>query len=229
MVVSVEKAKKADRVEDFTCARITNHHNTGKLLRDLQLAVADANPEEVKLVMEDISKVYCPLIVNLIRSKFGFDLQTAEDISQDVLLKLYMKSEKFDVARREVPYILTATVNQGIDYLRARKSRGGSHVQSLDVHKEEGRPISAFILSPEKYTPDNIAVFRELRHELQKLLEEKWNRPPVIFLWVEGYSYKEIAGLHKIPIGTVKSRIHAERAVIWEYLEERLELESAAA
>ena len=49
-------------------------------------------------------------------------------------------------------------------------------------------------------------------------------RIPVILFYIEGFSIREIAGIMRVPEGTVKSRLHTGRARLRSALEEEVEI-----
>jgi len=85
--------------------------------------------------------------------------------------------------------------------------------------KEAGESLGE---DPEQ-TVLNMFVDEEVREALDSLPEQY--RLPVLLADVEGFSYKEIADVLGIPVGTVMSRLHRGRKQLqqklWEYARQR--------
>lgn len=138
----------------------------------------------------------------------------AEDLFQDVLVKLYGKLD--DLVNIEEPGSWSSKVmyNHFIDD-RRRFSR-----QRL-VSVDEGQlPPGGIEATPGADNPEQDAERRDdiirLDQALAALSEE--HRMVVLLHDTEGYTLKEIQGLTGDPIGTLKSRLHRARARLREML-----------
>ena len=145
----------------------------------------------------------------------------AEDLTQDVFLKIYSNLASFDLARGTLQvWITTMTRNLLVDNFRRTKNQRATG--SLDDgwdQSEELKPIDRLVARDP--SPHEMAA----RKELEKMVQEALAlvsvelREAVILRDLQDMDYKEIAQVLGIPEGTVKSRISRGRAELARLLE----------
>jgi RNA polymerase sigma factor (sigma-70 family) len=145
----------------------------------------------------------------------------AEDLTQDVFVKIYGNLGSFDVARGSLQvWITTLTRNLLVDHFR--RTRNLRATGSLDEGWDETgelRPIDR--LEAKGPTQHDQATRRELEKMVQQALAQVSPelREAVILRDLQDMDYKEIAQVLGIPEGTVKSRISRGRAELARLLE----------
>jgi RNA polymerase sigma-70 factor (ECF subfamily) len=145
----------------------------------------------------------------------------AEDLTQEVFLKIYANLTSFDVARGSLQvWITTLTRNLLVDHFR--RTRNLRVTGSLDEGWDETgelRPIDR--LEAKGPTQHDQATRRELEKMVQNALAQVSPelREAVILRDLQDMDYKEIAQVLGIPEGTVKSRISRGRAELARLLE----------
>jgi RNA polymerase sigma-70 factor (ECF subfamily) len=145
----------------------------------------------------------------------------AEDLTQEVFLKIYANLTSFDVARGSLQvWITTLTRNLLVDHFR--RTRNLRITGSLDEGWDETgelRPIDR--LEAKGPTQHDQATRRELEKMVQNALAQVSPelREAVILRDLQDMDYKEIAQVLGIPEGTVKSRISRGRAELARLLE----------
>ena len=145
----------------------------------------------------------------------------AEDLTQDVFLKIYGNLTSFDTTRGSLQvWITTLTRNLLVDHFR--RTRNLRVTGSLDEGWDETgelRPIDR--LEESGPTQHDHATRRELEKMVQKALAQVSPelREAVILRDLQDMDYKEIAQVLGIPEGTVKSRISRGRAELARLLE----------
>jgi RNA polymerase sigma-70 factor (ECF subfamily) len=131
------------------------------------------------------------------------DVQLAEDLSQEVFLRLWRRPDLFDVSRgRFLTWLLSVARNRAIDERRSRGRRFRFETPP-SVNTEE-----MLELVPTDEERD-VAVVSEERVVVQKALATlpPEQRLAIQLAYFGGYTQQEIAaGLHQ-PLGTVKTRI----------------------
>jgi RNA polymerase sigma-70 factor (ECF subfamily) len=145
----------------------------------------------------------------------------AEDLTQDVFLKIYSNLVSFDASRGSLQvWITTMTRNLLVDNFR--RTRNLRATGSLDEGWEsaEGlKPVDR--LTARGPSPHESAA----RNELAKMVQDALARvsvelrEAVILSDLQDLDYKEIACVLSIPEGTVKSRISRGRAELARLLE----------
>ena len=127
---------------------------------------------------------------------FGGRSDLAEDVTQQVFLKIFSKIGEFRGDAEFTTWIYRMTVNACID--EQRKTR---RFFSIENFFGEFRA---------RKTPDEKFEQREISGEVQKAiatLKPKF-RLPILLKYVEGLSYDEIAKVLDCSIGTVSSRLN---------------------
>jgi RNA polymerase sigma-70 factor (ECF subfamily) len=145
----------------------------------------------------------------------------AEDLTQDVFLKIYSNLSSFDMGRGSLQvWITTMTRNLLVDNFRRTKNQRatGSLDEGWDA-TEELRPVDR--LMAEGPSPHESAAQKELAKMVQNALSKVSPelREAVILRDLQDMDYKEIAQVLGIPEGTVKSRISRGRAELARLLE----------
>ena len=146
--------------------------------------------------------------------RFTGNAADAEDLTQDVFLKIYSNLASFDATRGSLPvWITTMTRNLLVDnFRRTRNQRATSSLDEGWSESEELKPIDRLMAGGP--SPHDAVVRRELEAMVQKALAEVSAelREAVILRDLQDLDYKEIAQVLAIPEGTVKSRISRGRA-----------------
>jgi RNA polymerase sigma-70 factor, ECF subfamily len=148
----------------------------------------------------------------------------AEDLTQEVFLKIYANLTSFDTARGSLQvWITTLTRNLLVDHFR--RTRNLRITGSLDEGWDEGGELRPLIpmdrLEAKGPSQHDQATRRELEKMVQNALAQVSPelREAVILRDLQDMDYKEIAQVLSIPEGTVKSRISRGRAELARLLE----------
>jgi RNA polymerase sigma-70 factor (ECF subfamily) len=145
----------------------------------------------------------------------------AEDLTQDVFLKIYSNLASFDIARGSLQvWISTMTRNLLVDnFRRTRNQRATGSLDDGWENAEELKPIDR--LTARGLSPHEAAAKNELAKMVQSALARVSTelREAVILRDLQDMDYKEIAQVLGIPEGTVKSRISRGRAELARLLE----------
>lgn len=157
--------------------------------------------------------------------RFTGNAADAEDLTQDVFLKIYSNLASFDAGRGSLPvWITTMTRNLLVDnFRRTRNQRATSSLdEGWDGGDDQGphlRPVDR--LTDKRSSPHDAAVQKELGKMVQVALAQVSVelREAVILRDLQDMDYKEIAQVLDIPEGTVKSRISRGRAELARLLE----------
>jgi len=140
----------------------------------------------------------------------GAGLHRAEDLTQDVFLKLYHHAPRYRAEERFQRLCLRMARNLWIDDRRRAASRGGGRHTDAAA-PEDARPVGRDRPADE---PDALVADREEADRLRAALAELPDTHRMVFELgvLQELGYAEIAGLLEIPVGTVKSRMyHAVR------------------
>jgi len=145
----------------------------------------------------------------------------AEDLTQDVFLKIYSNLGSFDMGRGSLQvWITTMTRNLLVDNFRRSKNlRATGSLDDGWESAEELKPIDRLVTRDP--SPHEMAARKELEKMVQQALAHVSVelREAVILRDLQDMDYKEIAQVLGIPEGTVKSRISRGRAELARLLD----------
>ena len=170
---------------------------------------------------EEIVQRYHRRIYNICY-RFAGSGDDAQDLTQEVFIKMYRTLNSYDVDRGAfMTWVTTVTRNLLVDHFR--KTKQERLTDSLDTTSsghEDAMPLSEQI--PDRGpSPDSRVQSHEAKetvHQaLQKLSPEL--REAVILRDLQDLDYREIAAVLKVPEGTVKSRINRGRAELARLLQ----------
>ncbi len=146
--------------------------------------------------------------------RFTGDPTDAEDITQEVFLKVYRNLSSFDSTKGAFQtWITTLTRNMLVDnYRRTRLDRISDSLDQSASADEDGPTMADRLADPRPNQEQHYAGL-ELKARIQSALAQLSPelREAVILRDLEDMDYKEIALVLKIPEGTVKSRISRGR------------------
>lgn len=139
----------------------------------------------------------------------------AEDLTQEVFLKMYRNLSSFDASRGGfTTWLTTLTRNLLVDnYRRSRMDRASDSLDESFDGEEEG-PTKAERLADTRLGQEHHVAGLELRAQIQAALKQVSPelREAVILRDLEDMDYKDIAQVLGVPQGTVKSRISRGRS-----------------
>ena len=148
--------------------------------------------------------------------RFSGSATDAQDLTQDVFLKLYRTLESYDSSRGAfMTWLAAMTRNLLVDHFRrTRQERLTDSLDSATAQAEAGEaPSPAAQLRDPRPSPDAVVQSRQAQHLVQRALEKLSPdlREAVILRDLQDMDYREIAQALHLPEGTVKSRINRGR------------------
>ena len=146
--------------------------------------------------------------------RFTGSASDAEDLTQDVFLKLYRNLASFDIQKGNFQtWITTLTRNLLVDHFRRTKMDRASDSLDASLSGEEDGVTLASRLADPKPSQEAHAAGMELKVKIQQALAQLSPelREAVVLRDLQDMDYKEIAHVLRVPEGTVKSRISRGR------------------
>jgi len=151
---------------------------------------------------ELLVRKYKMTVYNTIYSIMG-NAQEADDIAQEVFLKVYTKADSFKGESSFSTWLYRITVNRCVDELRRRKNKIISY--ETEFNQEEKLKLKDVLASRENDITEKLR-----RKELQDIIQKAMNSLPekyriiLTLKEIEGLSYKEISQIMKISLAKVK-------------------------
>lgn len=130
----------------------------------------------------------------------------AEDVTQEVFLRVFRSLGRWDAARPLRPWVLGITVN------RCRTAIG---------RRAKGPELADFLHETPDHRPgdDAAELTREIRSAVDALRPDY--QTVFVLFHEHGQSYEEIAGVIGRPVGTVKTWLHRARVELLDRLRSR--------
>jgi RNA polymerase sigma-70 factor (ECF subfamily) len=128
------------------------------------------------------------------------DREMAEEILQEVFLRLWNQPDRFDPERGSLrSYILAQTHGRSIDMLRSESSRRRREEREARETAEKGMDIEQEVMQ--------MAVADQVKDVVAELPDDE--RRAIELAYFGGHTYRQVAVLLEEPEGTVKSRIRS--------------------
>ena len=138
------------------------------------------------------------------------DRQQAEDIVHDAYVAVWQKIDRFDPMRGSLrAWLLTVVRNRSIDRLRASRP-------SVAIEDADEQSLLRSSANPTWEAAIARRSAAELRHALQQLPAEQ--REAIELAYFAGNTYREIATLTRVPLGTANGRLRLALAKLREAL-----------
>jgi RNA polymerase sigma-70 factor (ECF subfamily) len=154
--------------------------------------------------------------------RFTGSSSDAEDLTQDVFLKLYKNLSSFDTQKGSFQtWITTLARNLLVDHFRRTRLDRASDSMDASLDGEQDGPSMADRLADPRPSQESHVAGLELKVRIQRALKQLSPelREAVILRDLEDMDYKEIAQILRIPEGTVKSRISRGRGELARLLQ----------
>ncbi len=164
-------------------------------LSDPQLVVAVGRFREEALA--EIYRRHGGVVFGLAK-KVGGDVGDAEDIVQEVFLRLWHQPDRFDPARGTLrAFLLAQSHSRAVDVVRSRQARARREEREARATANAGYDLEREVW--------DLMVTDQVARAVADLPEEE--RAAIELAYFGGRTYREVADVLSLPEGTVKSRI----------------------
>jgi RNA polymerase sigma-70 factor (ECF subfamily) len=188
-------------VQDVACTQCNSR-------TDEQLIAAYQTGDKISFA-ELVSRYERELYHFLVR--FLSDKTAAEDVFQETFLQIHQSAHDFDTQRRFRPWLFTIAANKARDLIRSNSRRPTNPLQAnINGHDDEGGEFLDLMRSSDE-SPSLPMEKRELRQKVQVTVTNMPEnlREILLLSYFHQFPYKQISDILDIPLGTVKSRLHA--------------------
>lgn len=153
--------------------------------------------------------------------RFLGDSHMAEDAFQSTFLQIYLKSDQFDASRAFRPWLYMVATNQAIDMLRRNRRHRCTSLQKNIAASENAEGISLLeVLPGDEPSPEEKLIIEERSAKIQEYIDTlpETLREVILLIYYQGFKYRETAEILDLPVGTVKSRLHAAMKKIGNWI-----------
>jgi len=144
--------------------------------------------------------------------RFTSSRSWAEDVFQDSFFQVYQSAHTFDVTKRFKPWLFKIAANKARDQLRKNKRRKAVSLNmSLDGSASGGDGELVDLMEGDWESPVEHTAQVELGQTVRGMVDEMPDhlREVLIMAYFQQMPYRDVADALGIPLGTVKSRLHA--------------------
>lgn len=135
--------------------------------------------------------------------------ELAQDVTQDVFLRLWNRPERFDADRGSLSSVLQLDAHgRSVDLIRSEEARSKREIanERQTSNHQDGPEEEAMKMITSERVRDALAAIKETE------------RAPIAMAFYLGYSYRKVATVLGVPEGTVKSRIRSGMAKLRDTL-----------
>jgi len=162
----------------------------------MELVRAERRDEAIALLLPDFRRKVFGLAYSFLR-----DREAAEDVTQEVFIKVWRALPGFDGRASMSTWMYTIARNASLSALRARRPQSSLSDPEVMEAAEAINPVP----------PADIIADRAAIRRLVDQLPTKQRQVGMLF-YMEGQSHEEVAAMLAMPVGTVKTLLHRARA-----------------
>jgi len=158
-------------------------------------------PEAIQALIDRFHAGVFGLCVRLLRHR-----QDAEDVTQEVFLRVFRSLQRWDSTRPLKPWVMSIAVNRCRTWLtqRARRPELADYLQDTAASKP---------------SDDSTELVREIQAAVDDLRPDY--RTVFALFHEQGLPYDDVAAAMDRPVGTVKTRLHRARLEVLDRLRRR--------
>lgn len=171
----------------------------------LESHLAGSSDEAFRTLVDRYARELVPYLVRVTGSR-----ATAEDVFQEAFLQVHQSAHTFDLSRRFKPWLYTIAVNKARDWHRRQSRRRALSLSAPIGSDDDGVGMIDLIEcgGPDPSSlPEGVELSNTVREAVDGLPHHL--REILLLSYFQKMSYNQIAETLQIPLGTVKSRLHA--------------------
>jgi len=168
---------------------------------------------------DELLNRYGSKILYFIMKKLNMSKPGAEDLMQEIFIKVIEKKDTFKIDRKFSTWLYTVANNRCIDYMRVDKGKLTSSLDK-DLSSEVKGTTYLELVKTSGENPEEYSYNKQIKGYVDEGVNELKEDLKEVFLLreIEGLSLKEIAEITGSPINTVKTRLRTAYLNLREHL-----------
>jgi RNA polymerase sigma-70 factor (ECF subfamily) len=144
----------------------------------------------------------------------------ADDVAQETFVRAYRALPRFRGDSKFSSWLYRIAVNRALTHLKRRKRRSAGDAEVADA--ADGIPGSEPVLGRSEEDPERQVLAAEERAMVREAVAKlpPRYRAVITLFYLEERSYKEVAGVLGVPVGTLKTHLHRARALLRDIMSE---------
>lgn len=137
--------------------------------------------------------------------------EMAEDAFQATFLQVHLKCDQYEESRKVRPWLYAIATNQAIDAQRRNRRHRVASLDQINRGHQDDLGTLLDLLSSDDPDPTDVVDSQESQQWVRDAIAElpEHLRAVIGLVYFQGLKYQEAAEILSIPLGTVKSRLHA--------------------
>jgi RNA polymerase sigma factor (sigma-70 family) len=145
----------------------------------------------------------------------------AEELANETMLRVHKSLKSYDGSLAKIStWVLSIATNAAIDFLRKKRlntvslDEFGTHANNEDTRDMD----QLMIMKDTQDNPEELMIVNEVRRTMYEQFSALNETDQVVasLHYFDGLSYEEVANEMKMPLGTVKAKIHKARVALME-------------
>ncbi|NIP38792.1 MAG: sigma-70 family RNA polymerase sigma factor [Candidatus Dadabacteria bacterium] len=168
---------------------------------------------------EQLLNRYGSKILYFIMKKLNMTKPVAEDLMQEIFIKVIEKRDTFNTERKFSTWLYAVANNRCIDYMRRDKNKQTSSLDK-ELSADAGGTTHLELVKSETANPEEYSYNKEIKVCVDEGVCELREEVKEVFLLreIEGLSLNEIAEITGAPLNTVKTRLRTAYLNLREHL-----------
>ena len=191
---------------------------SGRSVRNADPPTACSDEDLFARARGGADEAFAALVRRYERELYGYlrrylgDATLADDVFQNTFLQMHLKRDQYEAGRPVRPWLYTIATHQAIDALRRVGRHPTVSLEQQTGEEADGEPHRLLeLLEADGPAPLDRVQTEEARQLVRQSVDAlpDFLRQVVTLAYFQGLPYRDIAETLGIPVGTVKSRLHA--------------------
>lgn len=178
---------------------------------DEQLMISVVEEDDLKAFEELIIRYEKKLLVYIFRHIRDFHM--VQDLFQETFYRIYKNRKSFNPNLRFSPWVYRIATNLYINELKKKTHELEVSLEDTTLSQEPFCKSRQIVINrvPSNPSPEESVIKKDVEEKIGDLIMSLPEKIKTVFILseYEGFTYREIANILEVPLGTVQSRLHS--------------------